>query len=483
MLCAVCAQHDAPQRPARLPARPAHTPSSPVAPKDVSAERRHPHVRYIAIGGGATPESTEVSLEQDLALSARSLPGPGDVLFAGGSDASCVRTLDPTIDESSLLVRLGDFFEPRSGRTSRYRKPTLEAEAATLPNVERALSDALSDGTDPLLLYVAAHGEQGENARDNHVVLWGGETLTVKRVAELQGKRTRPLRMLIASCFSGGFAELAFESATVHDGLTSAPRCGLFAGTWDRETSGCDPNPDRRAQESYSLHVLHALRGEDRDGKRLDPKDVDFDGDGVISLFEAHTRARIASTSIDVPTTTSERYLREVQHHGGAIDASVLPEDAAVVAQLGARLGLLTLPAVKLRWKALDEQLAALDTQLDAAEAQLERARSELSARLLGHWPVLDDAYHPDFASTLAHDGPAITRTLDSGDLAKSYRAALAEVNELDERYSDLQTSEAVVTRLLRAYETLQLASALAKRGGAAYQGYRKLLACERTPP
>ena len=55
----------------------------------------------------------------------------------------------------------------------------------------------------------------------------------------------QPLRLVATSCFSGGFAELAFAHADVNAGPTQVPRCGLFAGTWDRKTSGCDPNPDR----------------------------------------------------------------------------------------------------------------------------------------------------------------------------------------------------------------------------------------------
>ena len=105
---------------------------------------------------------------------------------------------------------------------------------------------------------------------------------------------------------------VAFETADESRGPSHTPRCGLFAGTWDRETSGCDANPDRRAQESYGLHFLHALAGKDRSGNALEPKRIDFDHDGKIGLLEAHARARIAAMSLDVPTTTSERFLRSV---------------------------------------------------------------------------------------------------------------------------------------------------------------------------
>ena len=64
-------------------------------------------------------------------------------------------------------------------------------------------------------------------------------------------------------------------------------RCGLFAGTWDRQTSGCDANPDRKAQESYGLHFIHALSRTERTGAPLADALIDFDHDGVVGLAYA----------------------------------------------------------------------------------------------------------------------------------------------------------------------------------------------------
>src|SRR4051812_5195902 len=109
-----------------------------------------PPVRYLAIGGGSTPEYTEVSLEQDMLLARQVLQGPGTMFFAGGSDAVGVRSTNPLADGSSLLARLGDLFAPRSGRQSQYRRTTLSAAPATLANIDQALTRALATGKDPL---------------------------------------------------------------------------------------------------------------------------------------------------------------------------------------------------------------------------------------------------------------------------------------------------------------------------------------------
>jgi hypothetical protein len=288
--------------------------------------------------------------------------------------------------------------------------------------------------------------------------------------------------MLVASCYSGGFGDLAFAAADPAKGASRAPRCGLFAGPWDRQTSGCDPNPDRGAQEGYSVHVLHALLGQDRNGKALPPAEIDFNADGRIGLLEAHSRARIASSSIDVPTTTSERFLREVEHRRGNPSAAILPEDGAVVAQLGKRLGLPTRARAELRWKELSAKLDALDERLDAADAARERAVSKLSGELLGHWPVLDDPYHGEFAGTVQKNAKAIAAVLDNSPEALELDEVETQIEALDAQLRELEPQEATVLRLLRAYETLSLAASLKARGGPNYQSYRALLECERAP-
>lgn len=457
---------------------------SAAAPQETGPQRdQEGEPRYIVVGGGATPEYTEVSLEQDTQLAMQVLPGPGLTLFAGGQGSSSVRLLAAPARAESLLAQLGAIFDPRSARDSRYRPTTLNAQPATLSNFETSLALATASSKQPLLVYIATHGLQGSEPRDNFVELWGSESLNVAQLDELTANAKRPVRFVIASCYSGGFAELAFTHAEAERGATTLQRCGLFAGTWDRQTSGCDPNPDRRAQEGYSLHLLHALRGEDRSGKPLPRNLLDLDGDGKIGLLEAHTRARIVSHSIDVPTTTSERYLREVIKTPAAPQWKLLPEDAAVVKQLGAKLGLADAAAVERRYQELSGKLDALQPELDAADEELDHTRAQLGAELLARWPVLADAYHDEFASTLQRDAAAISGVLRDSRFAQRYHEARASADAISARTNTLDAQEAVVLRLVRAYETAGLASALAARGGDAFARYQALLACERGVP
>jgi hypothetical protein len=453
-------------------------PSSPPAP----AQPRGP-LHFLAIGGGPHPESNEVSLEQDIELVQRALPAPGLVLFAGGSQSASVREL-ANVTGDRIRLALGDLFAPRGGRRSRYRKPRFDAERATLENVETRLGEALARGDGALIMYVAAHGERGDEPRHNSIALWGGRALDVARLAQLHEQHRRPLRLVATSCFSGGFAELAFAGADASAGKPSrVARCGLFAGTADRETSGCDPNPDRRAQESYGLHLAHALAGRQRDGATLSREAADFDRDGRIGLLDAHTWARIEAVSMDVPTTTSERWLRQVEPGSSPIDRQLSPEDAAVVERLGASLRLPNEPAVLERWTALDRQLGELDTQIATAEDTLADRTADLGTLVLERWPVLDDPFHPDFEATLEQGREALEALLGTSPAARMREEADAEVRAMYPRLDQLAVEEARVLRLLRAYETLHKAAALHARGGPAARYYEQLLTCERSAP
>jgi hypothetical protein len=441
-------------------------------------------LHFLVVGGGPTPENNEVSLEQDVESVARALPGPGLVLFAGGSGSPSVRELDPRTVGDPVKIALGELFAPRSGRHSRYRVPHFTAERATLENVEGRLSAALAEGDGPLLVYIAGHGEQGSEPRSNSVALWGGHSLSVARLAELHEQRHRPLRLVATSCFSGGFGELAFAHADPKRGRpASVPRCGLFAGTADRETSGCDPNPNRRAQESYGLHFVHALSGTRKDGSALPLGEADYDHDGKIGLLDAHTWARIAAVSFDVPTTTSERWLRSVEPGGAALDKTILPEEWAVIEQLGGTLGLTTEKAVEKRWTELDQQISELDDAVDAAEEASHARELDETTLLLERWPVLDDPFHPEFDVTFRQNRAAIERVLTRSPQALARAEAGEPLQELYERLGQLGVDEARVLRVRRAYETLHKASALLRKGGAAAKYYSSLLACERGAP
>ncbi len=364
---------------------------------------------------------------------------------------------------------------------------------ASLPALEGALKEALASPGPALTLYLGGHGERGERHAQNYVALWGGKRLDAVRLAgALEGAR-RPVRLVVTSCYGGGFVEALFAGADPAAGPAEG-RCGFFATTADLPATGCDPEPDRFGQEGYALHLLHALRGRDRDGRALPAAELDLDGDGRISFAEAHARARIALGSVDVPTATSERWLRHAlktseargarAQEGGREPGEGAPEELAVVRALAARTGLpasLTLVRRQLREREekIDEAYGVYD---DAAKAEDEAARRTLAA-LLARWPVLDDPFHPEFAELVRCQRGAIAAHLKRSAAYEDYREAVRAADEAEAEHWELRRKAAPVERLLRALENLALARTLAARGGAAWARYQAILACERGRP
>ncbi len=478
------------------------------AAKSVPLATRGREIHWMIAGGGSLPSSNQVSIEQDLGLAEQVFRGsPGLLLFAGGpgmrtvqvqreatepgqlGDPSRDASADPSRDsvDDPLVLALADLFAPRPGRGARYRKTTLPVIGeATAGSILEVLGVVLRQPTEqPFLLYIAGHGEIGLRARDNYIALWGGSRLGVGELAEVVDGGERPLVVVFTTCFSGGFAELAFTAADPEQGAAKTPRCGLFSSTWDLEASGCDPNPDRGAQEGYGLHFLAALRGQDRDGRVLAAGVLDLDGDGEISLLEAHTRARIAAMGIGVPTTTSERWLREVAPSAGRSVEVLLPEEDAVIRALSAELGLdpaepgVAATELAEREKRIDER----KTSLRAAQQAEDRAYGQAAAALLGRWPVLDDPWHPDYAAMYSGARIEIAEHLRTSASYRAYLEARVEVDRFEIEISDLRHEAARYERLARALETRRLAGRLARRGGPEWAHYQRLLTCERALP
>lgn len=445
-------------------------------------------IDWIAIGGGADPMSSQVSLEQDVRLAREVFGARGRVLFAGGREAFGVQVLREKPAGDALRVELGDLLDPRDGRRAEYRKPEIEvAGSATPAKVEAVLDEALDGGEDPLHVYIATHGEKGDVPADNAAILWGDFTMSASRLAELleEGETKRTVRVVVTSCYAGGFAELAFAGADAANGL-AARRCGLFASPADDVSSGCDPNPDRRAQDAYGLHFLEALRGRDRVGEALPRGDIDIDGDGTISLLEAHTRVRIAGRSFDVPTTTSERWLRE---KAAGLDATTaakvaaipeVAEEYAVMAALRRELDVVDEDAARARLAGAQSEFEAADKRLQEVGDEVADSAADLRILLLERWPALDDPWHPDFAATYAAHRDEIAALLHTGDAVKRYARQRREHENAGVAFDDAKVRLARVRVLVRAYETVDLAARLRAKGGDDWTGFTTLRRCER---
>lgn len=490
LLLGACAKPK--EQPERAPPAPREEPAS-LPRKLASVERPKVEVPeqldWLLFGGGSDPLSNQVSLAQDLEAMRNTLGGTGLLLFASGPEAFvAIEDAASARGQADVARELARMFGPPFADRTRYERVRFSVDGpSTAYHVLSAFEQALTRGRGPLFVYAASHGEQGERASDNLLSLWGGWPLKVSdlaQVLEVAGPAARPTRFVITACYGGGFAELAFVGADPRLGPRSPEHCGLFAAPWDDEASGCDPNPDRRAQESYAIHFLHALAGRDRhDMPRL--AEIDLDGDGRVGLLEAHTYARVHSRSFDAPTTTSERYLREVAQAPDTqvIAPSASPEDFAVVRILGAQLELEDERAAREKLEELERILDDASAVVAAAEQRADDAYYALRIALLERWPLLEHPWDPRTARLLAKERRAISHMLNASDLADAHRQAARELDEALHDHDAVRVERARVLRLTRAYETLRLESALRKKGGDQYTHYQALRACERWVP
>lgn len=445
--------------------------------------------RWVAIGGGPTPDSNEVSIEQDLVL-ARDVLGPGGaLLFAGGPGSRAVQIQDrpdaPPAD--ALLADLAFLFAPRNGRDARYRRTVLEPQGpATANRALQLIIDAAAGPAPPLLVLLAGHGDRGDAPADNVFALWSHTALTPVDIAAGLDTVAEPrqVRLVVSTCHSGGFQEVLFRGGAGGDGVTDHDRCGLFSTTWDRQASGCSPALDRRLHEGFNKIFFHALAHRDEHGRALPLEVLDLDRDGVVTLLEAHARVRMTSTAIDVPTTTSERWLRELAPPQLAGEVAVeLPVERAVINALQERTGATDIRTTIRKLEPIQQRLLSLERVLTDAAAEETRWFDDTAGELLTRWPVLDDPWHPDFALTLSTERDAIRVYLDASAAYASFRAASAAADQLDAELSGLERREAPLLRLERARDTVRLARRLAARGGHGWQVFERLRACETTPP
>jgi hypothetical protein len=474
------------------PPAPAAKPHEPACSRTVEEPIRSvtplppERTRWAMIGAAQAPSQNPVSIEQDAELLGRVLGPEGVFLLGGGPGARDVQVASPRSRRDTLLDELAELFAPRGGRDSRYRRSKLPVSAAaSAGEVERILRGLLGAGRDPLLLYIAGHGEQGETPAGSSVSLWTGPRLTVEELATLLDASTRPVQLVVTSCYGGAFAEIAFRGADPRRGA-AVDRCGFFATTYDLASTGCDPNPTRELQDSYALHLLNALASQDRVGKPIALSSIDFDGDGRVSLAEAHALARIDLDSIDVPTSTSERFLRQTASSTGGVGAAApaLPEERAVAHALAKRTGLAEhLAAARRDLSERERVIARARERLEAISDEEDQRAREVIGELLARWPILDDPWHPDFAELVRCQRRAIQEHLRGSKAYAAYEEARDEALDADDRHWDLRRRASPVERLARALETIELAGRLRGKGGADWERYARILACERTVP
>jgi hypothetical protein len=459
----------------------------------------------LLLSGGGGPENNAVAHERNVLFARRSLDALGlaeaqqTVLFGDGQDPE----LDTQFEETDpsryrRLYALGLYrgVEGAHDAVLRYRNHELGAVSpADLDSVRTTLADDAARANDarprmsPLLLYVTDHGLKARDTTNNTILLWNDERLSVRmlgRSLDAQPPERRVVTVM-AQCFSGSFAALVHQGGDPERPLAAHDRCGFFAAPKDRPAAGCSPRTDESLYDDYTTRFFAALSGKTRTGQPA--PSADLDGDGVVTLSEAHFAAVLLEDTMDVPVTTSEELLRRER----AEWLAMLDRDATAIGtlldvarpalrQVGERL-LAALGASR------GTSLRTFDDWLDEAEegcfpgfcealeqASLLRQRLHVGLQKAATFPPPTDRVDWTLASV---GGARIDAWIQKG--APELGRLLEVEGEIARLRAASESQEGRRRRLVRLAELIWLERVLQRQRGPLLTAYERVRACEES--
>jgi hypothetical protein len=455
----------------------------------VSRAASRPQLRALLVGGGPDRESNQVGIESNVRYVARVLPSGAKrtILFADGNPREATVQFDPQGLETSragyaageeaysLIFAVQE--ETGEGALA-YRAPKLPsldgpAQKPTIARAFDALGRDLAASRQPVLLYFTGHGSQGDDD-SVHFDLWGNSTpLSVRDLAADLARIPAqvPVALVMVQCFSGGFANLLFEGGNPEGALVDRDLAGYFAATAERMSSGCTPSLDEADYQDFTSYFFAALSGRDRVGRKV--SGVDYNHDGRVGMDEAFAYVLVSDEDIDVPTCTSDGFLRrfvpgvdeEVFRAGFPQTLSwATPAQAAALQGLSRKLNLTA-----------DDRLSAAYTEFRgmgstrgrARRSQLattrERLRRKYQAQMEAEFPALRDPSSQGYADARKRAIRRLDSLANSGALADLLQAEedLQQARE-QPQYTLRQTR---ILRLLRLAKSVILAHRLESAG------------------
>jgi hypothetical protein len=511
---------------------------------------------FLTIGGGYSPAGNQISLESNVLFFQRMLAeqrpdGPAhDVYFADGdSPERDLQYFDPAVRDScppAARIMTETFGRGEAVglcyRNHEVPNVTGAAEKAAIMRRFAALGRELKDG-DRLFVYVTGHGaeasgrgrgaggsddydyrydeESGEwvaksksdrgegtdNDFDTSLYLWNNQRVSASEFGRWLDRLPAEVNVVLVmvQCYSGGFAHSIFHQNDAELGLSSHRRCGFFSQVHDRPAAGCTPEMREADYREYSTYFWAALGGKDREGKPVERPD--YNGDGKISLAEAHAYVIIESDTIDIPICTSDELLRRYGRQGeGRGDASgqqenpvgkllgafgavaksdgmepefksasgpladllplARPEQRAILERLPEKLGLsspVTAEAVRRRLAAAEGEVNKINGQIGRLNRALQKASNDLKADVYEQWPELMSGFAPVVAELLGSSAGEFAAEVEKLASYQAYKQAVERREELNKKLSKAQIDEAAAQRLIRCIESVVLAANLEK--------------------
>ncbi len=278
---------------------------------------------YTLIGGGPVLHNSQGQIELNVKwvqqVIANKVPGAEITTFYtdGADPLPDVVAYDPSLLAKSHLTPLALVFDNYVNNMETYynhsvanvqgttRKELLSAELA-----ERFKQ--LRSGERVTLVYNGHGAYDDDDFNRNSLKLWGRSYLNVYEFERLLASidPDASVRYVMTQCYSGAFTRAVFKGADQGEAVLGGKRCGFTAESATRKAEGCSASLLVNDYRDYTTYFFAALDGKDRLGAKLTVS-ADRNGDGSVSLYEAHYYAIEQGVSTDLSRSTSEAYLED----------------------------------------------------------------------------------------------------------------------------------------------------------------------------
>ncbi len=443
------------------------------------------------IGGGPNLENSQAQIEQNV-MWAREVINktPGERLIRiyftdGGNPAKDItewRSPDETPATMQPLARVFNSYWTNGEHYRNHRLGRVDGgtEAGKLRAALKRDFETLG-AVDRALIVFNGHGDYDENdTTGNTLSLWNSTEMTVGELDELLSGLAPEVtvRFIFTQCYAGAFARLARPGTN---------RCGFLAEAEDQPAEGCSAAIDMGDYQDFSTYFFAALAGRGRDGRAL-VVDPDRNGDGDISLREAHLYTLLASGSSDLPRSTSEVYLEQWLPWylrwpkwlaaDANNDYADLFRELAVAAGIDARQDLRS--ALRPQLAHLHAARADLIDQQERLSREIPELRRAIREEVLERWPEARNPYTDNYRRFLEQALPLAQQHILSH---RNYGELAAKQNRYWDLEQDLLDNERAFSRLERIRRLAHLARTRALFENYASQEqkrrYAQLLACE----
>ena len=459
--------------------------------------------RVIILGGGAGPDSSELSIERNVAWVSDILTEAGisgfDVMFASGSNGNVdVKEWDHDKLDIDIWLPLARVLSSKSSLMTIYRKNLVAnlEQASTRENVIDLLKKRLQEltaGSDILIIYQGHGGHAPRDTNKNYLRLWGGTTLAMDELIDVfstQPKNTN-LRFVFPQCYSGPFVKLIHNDP---DDFTldtvSTQRCGFIAVPDNRQSEGCTVEEEESKYVDFSTYFFAALNGRSRLGQPL-AFNPDQNDDGVVDFREAYFYAYMTASSRDVPRTTSEYFLELWEPWYvrwlpiNLVDVNNKYKQVAVhiAKQVGIELTLEQDDFIKVVYahrEKYDSAYRDATKKFDVLKKQEKSIRDKLKSEINYRWPQAKHAYTDDFLLFVENDLAQVTQWLTSQTKYKELIALQDKIELIEDKVLNTEREQGMVMRLSRALYLAKLHHAFIRFGSSKHlKRYDELLECE----